>query len=272
MSDEFTTEMYDSDTITTSDVPAVKGSDAAVTGGFYPEYEHTSRLEHALAVTFFATVGLFGNALTIHIYRTRITKGGSTYIKALAIVDIIALCTILPMNPFMEWMRNDSALMFNIYVILSSCTALGYLWILLAMTIERLVAVFKPFKIKQLKKPIQRSILALSMSHLVLQVFHFFSLTFYLSDAVSTVVYTIDQAMAVLTISAILLAYPAIIYKLLSHGSTMSKFGAKKKNRRRQQAKTGADDNGHADNRVTNTEDKTRYCLLLVMFLVRLQF
>lgn len=229
MADDFTTDIADDVTTRISDVfTAAVQAVGGEKGTFITEFEHSSILQHALAVLIFAALGLFGNGLTIHIYRKKITKGGggNYYIQALAIVDIFALCTLLPMNPFMTTilprMKHDFMTVYNIYVILASSVALQYLWILLAMTIERLVAVFKPLKIKLLRKPIQRSILGLSLSHFALKVFHFFLLTFKLSDTISMVIYKLDEVIVFLILSAILVAYPAIIYKLLRHGSAMS--------------------------------------------------
>lgn len=195
----------------------------------FKAYTYTSPLEHVLIVVFIAFVGLVGNGLTVHIFRRKIKRVGSTYILVLAGVDILALCTILPAYPFIKTFKTNYVVFFNIFLCLMSSVAVTCLWTLLAMTIERVVAVFRPFQLKIWRKPIERGIFGLGFIHVMLQVIRLgirikernvlpeYGISF------GSLINILNLSFTMISVFIIILAYPAIIYKLVQLGSGMMK-------------------------------------------------
>lgn len=166
---------------------------------------NTSIWVHVTAVFFFAVVGLTGNGITIYLYRTRDElKGGQFYPTVLAIVEVTALCTILPMYPFLGYLQNWGYLFFVCY----ESFAVAYVWIILAMTIERFMAVFKPFTIQTTSRRLRRVVLALAGFNTVLRFIEDVSV---IVDALNGLVISL---LFIVTLLAILATYPAIVWKL----------------------------------------------------------
>lgn len=225
MDQDTQTTMYYDDVMFSSFTDVI-GRDENATTDPYRAYSFTSSLEHTLIVVLLAIIGLLGNALTIHIYRMKRAKVGTTYTLVLASVDIIALCTILPAYPFLKTMKRDYPLLLNIFVYLIATVSVAYLWILLAMTVERVVAVFRPFRLKQVRKPIERVLLGMCLSHLVLQVVRFFVR---LNEShqevdIGSIIHTINMVFIVITVVIIVIAYPANIHKLMQLGGVLLKY------------------------------------------------
>lgn len=107
-----------------------------------PSFERTSVLVHILAVSFFFLVGLVENPLVIYIYssRKRDCQSDSTYVISLAVLDIIACGVIAPQFPFLRYYGAN----INLYLTFFSWIMLCYLYILVAMSLERLCAVLFP--------------------------------------------------------------------------------------------------------------------------------
>lgn len=74
-----------------------------------------SPVQHILTILFFLIVGFVGNGLTIHIYRKKTNQAGASYILALAIVDIVTLCTILPAYPFLKTLRDHYGSAYQLF-------------------------------------------------------------------------------------------------------------------------------------------------------------
>ena len=75
---------------------------------YLQRYNHTSPLQHAVAVSFFFTFGLVGNSIVIHIYRQKAASSfGNLYFILLAAVDIFACCVTLPIMPFLKYLYHD---------------------------------------------------------------------------------------------------------------------------------------------------------------------
>lgn len=221
------TDIYEE--IFTSEVEESKDDDAFV-------YSYTTFIVGVFTVIFFATVGLFANGVTIHVTRKKKNKVGTIYIMALAIVDVTTLCTILPMMPFIEILQKEYEGVFYTSYYVTVAIAMTYLWILLAMTLERLVAVFRPFQLKQLRLPIQRAVLVLGTVHFTITAIRCILHVFGISSETQLYIYSkIGSSITFLLISAILIAYPAIIVKLASHGHAITKS---KDNGKRQQKST----------------------------------
>lgn len=217
MAEEFVTEIYDDDTssaITHADDDAdwmascMSGSSADI----------FKILAHTMAILLFASLGLFGNGLTIHIYRKK-TQASRRYILALAVVDIATLLILLPVWPFMEMFRENYRFLARLVVYVRTSVTFLYLWILLAITAERTVAVFQPLTLKRWRKRIQMIVFSLSLSHLITQMIVILVDRSEVSEEkFARSVMRAGLVFATLTIAFILAAYSAIIYKLVNLG------------------------------------------------------
>lgn len=231
MASENTTEFsYDDEII--SDVASVEII-KTVTSDPYLEYSYTSPLEHALVVTFFATVGLFGNGLTIHIYRQKRRSMAKTYIMALAVVDIVALTTMLPFAPFLKYTSEYSALN-TLFTCIAHSIMYLYMWILFAMTVERFIAVFLPFKLKQWRQLIQRTIFVLCAVNVIISNVGSVLLDFtsYMDQEEYywlKIINALNDDVIVLPLIFIIIAYIAIVLKMRNEGKTLNKCKTSRK-------------------------------------------
>lgn len=123
-----------------------------------------SLLITVILVAIIAAIGLAGNGLTIHVYRTRDElKARKFYPLVLAMVDIFALCTMLPLNTLVV---NTNPHIYRAIRLTSGTVLIAYIWIILAMTIERFLAVFKPFNYGMTRRKLRKVILALTTVHI----------------------------------------------------------------------------------------------------------
>lgn len=249
MAEEANTQFSEGEMI--SDVVAVKEGDAAMYDYYeydpFVMYSYTSPLEHAMAVMFFLVVGLFGNSITIHIYRRKANKVGGTYIRALAYIDVFMLVMMLPVYPFLEQLETSYIVLYFVYLGIIQSLSNMYLWILVTMTLERVVAVFRPFKLRKMRKPIQRVMLALSLTQVVIiwvEESLYIAMTWdrnreILSNSLLLkVVLGIEYRVAIgiiwVTIATVLVAYPAIIYQLV-YGNAMKKYADKERRAKKEE-------------------------------------
>lgn len=208
----------------------------------YLKYTHTNALGHTLAVLFFATVGLFGNGLIIYIYQNSKAKNGSVYMRILAVIDMVTLCVILPIFPFIQYfLRYSASLYILLYGSLVVNTTFLHMWVMQAMTVERTVAVFKPFKIKYWRRPIQRIMFTLAVTHVVWNILSIFNFTIIntspsmkrhvlgiIGNFISKAAFKVNLWLSILSVVTLFSAYAAVIIKLYCHGNTMNKLKKKR--------------------------------------------
>lgn len=167
----------------------------------------TSTWIHITAALFFSLIGLPGNGMTIYVFNTRLElEAGKFYPTVLAIVDVMALCILLPLYPFLGYLPLTLLRLF--FACFESVTY-SYIWIILAMTIERFLAVFKPFTIQTTGRRLRRIVLGLA--GLTVSVRFLGVLWPEVTDMMNKFVF---PPLFVLTVLAIVTAYPAIVYMI----------------------------------------------------------
>ena len=186
-------------------------------------FKQVSAAEHVLALTIIGLACFLGNGLVIHIYRQKQGyAGGKMYIIILAIIDIFACCTLLPAFPLMtmEAMQPYFSLIFPTLGLVS----IAYAWILLTLTLERVLAIFKPFTIVENRRKLHRVNVMLWSFHFMLQlvsyIFRHFEI---LPNKLLAYINFVFILGIVLTISV---SYLVMISKIMSHSQSMVKYRA----------------------------------------------
>ena len=191
---------------------------------FLKRFEGTSTLEHVIAVTLFATFGIVGNSLVIHIYRKKSGSNnvGNLYLIMIAATDIFACCTLLPIYPFIRYMYRDKTLIAlrPFVFLLQNMINSTYLWILSVMALERVLAVFRPFTFRS----IRRRLLCIAFVWFTFQSLIVVSVSFNATPLERDVFVGILQFIILGSISIIVISYLSIAAKIYSESNKISKY------------------------------------------------
>ena len=125
---------------------------------------------HVAAVLVFGVYGLSANAITIYMYSTKTTySGGKLYILLLAILDIGSILMNLPQFIILGHIpccvvKWTSAYPYTIILGI-------YIFILDAMALERLAALFQPFKFQRNRNIVKKLVIITILIWLLVTVF-----------------------------------------------------------------------------------------------------
>ena len=110
-----------------------------INGHHVSEYEITA---HVVLVTFFLVIGVTGNTFVIYIYSKEKKQTGRVYILALAWMDLIGCVCMLPQVAALNY-GLVNGFIFGVEGLIQ---AYSYSLVNLAMALDRVFAVFLPFK------------------------------------------------------------------------------------------------------------------------------
>ena len=110
-----------------------------INGHHVSEYEIAA---HVILVAFFLVVGVTGNAFVIYIYSKEKKQTGRVYILALAWMDLIGCVCMLPQVAAFSYGLVNNFL----FGLEGTIQAYSYSLVNLAMALDRVFAVFLPFK------------------------------------------------------------------------------------------------------------------------------
>ena len=207
-------------------------------------------------VLIFALGGLVGNGVVLKVYLKAVKqnpKSSQFYIVLLACIDLYSCVVYLPQIPFLEWGLHSDAHMASQIVLLTQ----AYMFVQVAMTLDRVFAVFRPHQFNHLRRKTNIGLATLFViSQLVIQISVFVSILYadIILDALTFV------TLFALGLIVMLMAYPAITIKLY------------RQNRRIHQAPATATTNPHlAVQQQKNQQHKKiikMYFAVLALFLV----
>ena len=117
--------------------------------------------------------GLLGNGLVLIIYRRDKKQSGAVYIIALAVIDLMCCIILLPQVPISE-LSDDLDWRLKIYVdkgyyALSALSYYCYLFTQVAMALDQVVAVFRPFKHTRMRKKLNWWLMSVGSVIIVVQ-------------------------------------------------------------------------------------------------------
>ena len=187
-------------------------------------FNQISTIEHIFAVTIIGLACFLGNGIVIHIYRQKQGyAGGKMYIILLATIDIFACCTLLPAFPLMtlDLMKPYLEIVFLTLGVI----AIAYVWTLLTLTLERLLAIFKPFTIVENRRKLHKICIFLWSIHVTLQLISYMLRYFDISPLPRLPEY-VNFVLIFGTNVTILASYVVMISKLISHSRSMVNYRA----------------------------------------------
>ena len=168
-------------------------------------------------IVLFATFGILGNGLVIRICRREKSGskkapscGSQLYILAMAWIDLTGCMLLLPQTPFWELgvLPNVAHAVQNVLV------KNAYLFVQLAMTFDRIFAVFRPHEFLQMRRRTNR---ALAVLFLLQQLTIYTSMTVNATTSTTNYIGVTVHAMTfALGLVTMLVAYPAIAARLYS--------------------------------------------------------
>ena len=136
-------------------------------------YSYTTTVDNSLWIWFVASrtvivlllmlADLAGNAAVLVVYRRDKKLAGAVYVKTLALVDVLSCALLLPQIPLLEMAavdRQKSVGVWTVVTVQLIIQQLTYICVQVAMALDQFVAVFYPFKHGQLRKIINRIMLA----------------------------------------------------------------------------------------------------------------
>ena len=101
-------------------------------------------------------VGSLSNGLVLIIYRRDKKQSGAIYITALAVIDLFTCIVILPQLPFKELIENFDwhvqIYLDKVYFAVACSGYYAYLFLQVAMALDQVIAVFRPFKHTRMRK------------------------------------------------------------------------------------------------------------------------
>ena len=187
-------------------------------------YFVTSVAEHVVAVITISLACFIGNGVVIHVYRSkRGNSFGKLYIILLAIIDIFACCTLLPVYPLLrlEAVRRHVNYVFTFTGLIS----VVYAWILLTMTLERVLAIFRPFAIVANRKKLHKMALVLFICH-ISSVVLASALNLSGGQLYGRYVMMVHFLFLFAVLLIMVVGYPAMIYKIIFHRRSVAKYEA----------------------------------------------
>ncbi|KAG5453039.1 Growth hormone secretagogue receptor type 1 [Clonorchis sinensis] len=135
--------------------------------------------------------GLFGNALTIVVLRTKRLRQSSTtvYLTALAVVDLLYIISSMLVNIFNTTVffpsniRNHSSLICPLTSFVHYTLTYLSVWLMVAVTVERAIWVGRPFRAKHIctQRNAIITILSLTIGLIALDSHFFFTMTYSIS-------------------------------------------------------------------------------------------
>ena len=177
----------------------------------------------------FVIAGVIGNGTVLYIYRDRGNKqqqqASRIYIVTLAYYDIFSLFIVLPQTVLYEYGLMPE----SVYIAEGGISVVCYLFVQVAMVIDRVFAVFTPFKYMTYRDRFNR-ILSVFVGIYFSAMICVQSVLVFFTDnegvAKSIMIWTLNLS-ALLAFSIIFIAYPAIAIKLFRqkrkiHASTMT--------------------------------------------------
>lgn len=181
--------------------------------------------QQILIVLLIETAGCLGNSLIIYIYAKSKQDGLNIFIILLAVLDLMVLILVLPLTPAISIYQQISQILLRIYFNFFTSFATLYLWVLLAIALERFAIVFWPFSGKRAVKPLRGVSLALALSQMVLIAAHSVVASWSMEEfeAVRRILFAIHSAICALVTLGIFLLYPAIIIRILAHSRQMKR-------------------------------------------------
>ena len=113
-------------------------------------YSQTSTLVHVLCVTFIVLIGTIGNGIVLYIYITKQSNSvGKIYITTLTFLDLYDCVFNITQYPLLGYYVKHCDWIYNrIYQTSLPLTKFSHLSILTASAIDRIKAVFTPYKYK----------------------------------------------------------------------------------------------------------------------------
>ena len=163
-------------------------------------------------VLFYVIACLVTNSVVLYVYRKKSkNEAGKLYIVALAWLDCIACCMSLPLVPFWEFGLLPDYI-FHRQAVLGNQM---YLFVQVAMVLDRVCAVYTPFKYLKNRDRMNRVMLAIFIAiQLYLQAIAFISKFIIRSDLLYLISGLSFSATFVVGLLVIACAYPAIVCRL----------------------------------------------------------
>ena len=124
-------------------------------------------ISRTATVLFLMLTGLVGNGMVIKIYRQDKKLSGAVYIIALAMIDLFWLVLLLPHLPLLELSDDLNSAALNLYLengygASAKLSYYTYLCVQVTMALDQFIAVFRPFKHKQIRKRLNGCMLAVA--------------------------------------------------------------------------------------------------------------
>ena len=170
------------------------------------QYDSTWIALRAVIISFFVIVGLIANGIVLQIYmgyKGNQKQASHLYIIILAWLDLISCCVILPQMPLFKY----GIIPQKILGVQFSLQLQSYVFVQVAMVLDRFFAVFYPFKFHQIRR---KTNIVLLIAFILIQ-----SLTQFLGILVHVLITIIPLvAVCIFGLFTTFLAYPAIAIKL----------------------------------------------------------
>ena len=122
--------------------------------------DNTFIISRVLTVFTLMTVGLVGNSLVLIIYIKNKTQAGRTFLIILSVADLFANVVTLPQIPFWELEPLKWNAVIFPQVVLAQMT---YVLVTVAMALERVLAVFTPYKYKTYRRTMLKVMVTVAM-------------------------------------------------------------------------------------------------------------
>ena len=163
-------------------------------------------------------LGLVGNSLILAVYIKDKTQAGRVFILMLALADLFGSVVVLPQTPFWELgTQSWTAFIFPQFLL----TQITYVFITVAMALERVLAVFTPYKYKTYRRTMLKVMVAVAAVVIpylfigAILVFMRYSNDTDSSTKLQAHVYYTSYLFCVATgLLVVMVAYPAIAIKL----------------------------------------------------------
>ena len=124
-------------------------------------------ISRTVMVLILMLTGVIGNGMVIKIYRQGKKLSGAVYIIALAVIDLFWLLLLLPHLPLLELSDDLNSAALNLYLengygASAKLSYYTYLCVQVTMALDQFIAVFRPFKHKQIRKRLNGCMLAVA--------------------------------------------------------------------------------------------------------------
>ena len=220
-------------------------------------------------VSFFLIIGIIGNGIVLKSYGKEKKQASKIYIVAQAWIDLFGCVVVLPQIPFWQSVSISENSIKYVYFAQVMMQKQSYLFVQIAMVLDRIFAVFKPHSFNEMRRKTNKTLVVV---FILIQAL--LQLSSILRLATEKYVYAQVRALIYITpfvlgFGLMLVAYPAIALKLWKQSRRIKPTAANQQNQ--PSAATG-----NPNKVISETQQRTKhhvktlklYVAVLALFLV----